>query len=100
MLLPRDLSCPKQENKCLTDQKFNLIKGEWNDWTSWSLCSATCGINSFKQRTRICSILNGCEGSNIDQSICPNITCSFITNREAQWTDWTSWNQCSVKMYL
>ena len=30
-----------------------LVLG-WQSWNSWSPCSQTCGVSSFKERSRVC----------------------------------------------
>ncbi|XP_039259105.2 A disintegrin and metalloproteinase with thrombospondin motifs gon-1-like isoform X1 [Styela clava] len=63
----------------------------WDEWTTWSECSATCG-NGDRSREREC--LNGdvgvdCFGSDFETESCNNGECS-------RWGEYTPWSVCSV----
>uniref|UniRef100_H2Y3E3 Hemicentin-1 n=1 Tax=Ciona intestinalis TaxID=7719 RepID=H2Y3E3_CIOIN len=61
----------------------------WNDWSSWTLCSAPCGSGQ-STRTRTCE--NGyagdvgCEGSENDRVSCNTQACP-------EWNAWTPWSE-------
>uniref|UniRef100_A0A7I5E5E1 Coadhesin-like n=1 Tax=Haemonchus contortus TaxID=6289 RepID=A0A7I5E5E1_HAECO len=45
---------------------------EYSEWSTWSPCSVTCGMNGVTYRTRTCSCAQGCEalGPATEQSVC------------------------------
>lgn len=59
-------------------------------------CSVTCG-GGYQVRSRACSITNRCEGEPTEHETCNAQACPAVQSTEPQWTDWTSWNQCSVR---
>ncbi|KAK2558439.1 Chymotrypsinogen 2 [Acropora cervicornis] len=68
----------------------------WGSWTSWSVCSKTCG-NGLKKRTRTCSMpaaQNGglaCSGSSQQTARCNTQRCPVDGN----WGAWSGWSACS-----
>ena len=55
---------------------YLYLVSTWEAWSVWSECSLTCGINSVKQRTRICGIGVGtCEGMDTEEDACALIEC-------------------------
>ncbi|KAI1730491.1 thrombospondin type 1 domain-containing protein [Ditylenchus destructor] len=116
-LLPRDLGCPPVSERCPlvsaaalssapstalsggaqpAPNSLENVKGSWGTWSLWSSCTTTCG-GGFQMRSRTCNINNRCEGSPTEKMVCNTQACP-TTNTQVgdQWTDWTSWNQCSV----
>ncbi|VDI00055.1 Hypothetical predicted protein, partial [Mytilus galloprovincialis] len=73
------------------------IDGNWSDWSEWEECSATCG-GGLKPRNRTCSKpepqFGGkyCTGNDTNTSYCAENPCPIHGN----WTEWSSWNACSV----
>ncbi|BFZ25593.1 hypothetical protein BsWGS_28632 [Bradybaena similaris] len=75
------------------------IVGQWSQWTTWSSCSASCGIGSIL-RSRTCSnpppVLCGtpCPGHTDERKTC---TGSGLCDCEAKdWTTWGPWSGCSA----
>lgn len=76
----------------------------WTEWSDWSPCSLSCGLNlmGFQKRYRKCVNLRkrdqisfnppiDCRGDNDEKKFCSiNIECPPI------WTVWSSWTTCSV----
>ncbi|TKR82233.1 hypothetical protein L596_015987 [Steinernema carpocapsae] len=98
-LITRDLSCPSE--KCPERQSpyphtdLLNIKGQWGTWSLWTTCTVTCG-GGTRQRARACNINGRCDGEAVERVSCGNDACPAIPNTDPQWTEWTSWNQCSV----
>uniref|UniRef100_A0A8D2KZL1 Adhesion G protein-coupled receptor B2 n=1 Tax=Varanus komodoensis TaxID=61221 RepID=A0A8D2KZL1_VARKO len=71
------------------------VRGPWQDWSPWSLCSVTCGRGS-RTRMRPCAALQlrrmACEGPTAQTKPCSITLCPV----EGQWLDWGSWSRCSV----
>ncbi|XP_073714368.1 adhesion G protein-coupled receptor B2 isoform X3 [Misgurnus anguillicaudatus] len=71
------------------------VHGLWEEWSSWSLCSVTCGRGS-RTRTRICVVpllgSKGCGEPEVQTKLCNIAVCPV----EGQWLDWAAWSQCSV----
>ncbi|XP_020495891.1 adhesion G protein-coupled receptor B1 isoform X2 [Labrus bergylta] len=70
------------------------VDGSWNEWSAWSVCSASCS-NGTMQRTREC---NGpsyggseCHGSWKETNNCFLQECPV----DGRWHAWTSWGSCS-----
>uniref|UniRef100_A0A3B3QSB3 Adhesion G protein-coupled receptor B2 n=1 Tax=Paramormyrops kingsleyae TaxID=1676925 RepID=A0A3B3QSB3_9TELE len=71
------------------------VHGLWEEWSPWSLCSATCGRGS-RTRTRSCVAPQqggkACDGSDHQSKLCNIAVCPV----EGQWLDWSPWSRCSV----
>ncbi|XP_068700145.1 uncharacterized protein [Montipora foliosa] len=73
------------------------IDGNWNAWSNWSECSATCGHGTVR-RTRTCdspkAANNGrpCAGEGHETAECRMTPCPL----NGDWSSWTSWSPCSV----
>ncbi|XP_047141677.1 uncharacterized protein LOC105843740 isoform X1 [Hydra vulgaris] len=71
--------------------------GNYNGWSDWSICSASCLLTSqdfpFQSRSRIChgdTLGGGCVGSSYESMPCNyNIPCP------GNLTDWSQWSACS-----
>ncbi|CAF4416781.1 unnamed protein product, partial [Rotaria sp. Silwood2] len=69
------------------------VHGDWSPWSTWSICSQTCG-KKFRSRTRTCTNPkpknNGriCIGSEREEESCPEIICSSETSRLSNWSEW------------
>jgi len=73
--------------------KTTQSPGTWLRWSSWSACTATCGINTHRRRTRICSRINGpgCVGLDFEAEVCDTPLCTI-----SQWENWSPWSDCSA----
>ncbi|XP_034150616.1 adhesion G protein-coupled receptor B2 isoform X4 [Esox lucius] len=79
---------------CPGDPPLSSVHGLWEEWSSWSLCSATCGRGS-RTRTRNCESGGGaklCGGPETQTKLCNIAVCPV----EGQWLDWAPWSRCSV----
>ena len=46
-----------------------LVEGSWEDWTSWSDCSDTCGVGT-RVRSRVHNAGQPCSGSPAESEDC------------------------------
>ncbi|KAE8282176.1 Adhesion G protein-coupled receptor B2 [Larimichthys crocea] len=70
------------------------VHGLWEEWSSWSLCSVTCGRGT-RTRTRKCVNEGGvvaCGQPDIQTKLCNIAVCPV----EGQWLEWGPWSKCSV----
>ncbi|XP_064897665.1 adhesion G protein-coupled receptor B2 isoform X1 [Columba livia] len=71
------------------------VRGAWEEWSPWSLCSVTCGRGA-RTRTRHCAAPRrggkACEGPELQAKPCSIATCPV----EGQWLEWGAWSRCSV----
>ncbi|XP_045550878.1 adhesion G protein-coupled receptor B2 isoform X1 [Salmo salar] len=78
---------------CPGDPALSSVHGLWEEWSSWSLCSVTCGRGS-RTRTRNCESGGGaklCGGPEKQTKLCNIAVCPV----EGQWLDWAPWSRCS-----
>ncbi|KAK4320514.1 hypothetical protein Pmani_008631 [Petrolisthes manimaculis] len=80
------------------------VHGGWTSWSSWSQCSATCGI-AVKTRRRSCSnpeprhggrVCVGQERTEIychSLPHCPSYTALPV---DGGWSEWGEWSRCSA----
>ncbi|XP_048772936.2 hemicentin-1-like isoform X2 [Ostrea edulis] len=74
-----------------------VVHGRFSEWTSWGLCSSTCGVG-LQFRTRECDNplpQNGgrqCIGSSLDSKTCVSGHCPV----DGEWGNWFPWKPCSV----
>ncbi|XP_052240979.1 coadhesin-like isoform X2 [Dreissena polymorpha] len=85
------LVCPKFCNLC------NIVDGNWNVWSSWSVCDVTCGTGT-QTRHRTCTNPapeNGglnCVGEALDIKTCILDRCPV----HGGWSQWSPWGSCSA----
>lgn len=78
--------------------------GQWTEWSPWSACSKTCDM-ATKIRRRSCGnpapAFGGrdCEGEDRNEIYCTsNPPCPNLGQEpvDGAWSEWGSWEQCSV----
>uniref|UniRef100_A0A9J7X552 Adhesion G protein-coupled receptor B2 n=1 Tax=Cyprinus carpio carpio TaxID=630221 RepID=A0A9J7X552_CYPCA len=88
-------SGPLRETRLCNNTATCPVHGLWEEWSSWSLCSVTCGRGT-RTRSRICVLpqhgSKGCGGPEVQTKLCNIAVCPV----EGQWLDWAAWSQCSV----
>uniref|UniRef100_A0A672KL19 Adhesion G protein-coupled receptor B2 n=1 Tax=Sinocyclocheilus grahami TaxID=75366 RepID=A0A672KL19_SINGR len=88
-------SGPLRETRLCNNTATCPVHGLWEEWSSWSLCSVTCGRGTRTQ-SRICVLpqhgSKGCGGPEVQTKLCNIAVCPV----EGQWLDWAAWSQCSV----
>ncbi|KAM4549584.1 adhesion G protein-coupled receptor B2 isoform 4-T4 [Fundulus diaphanus] len=73
---------------------ISSVHGQWEEWSSWSLCSVTCG-RGFRTRIRKCMDGGGvqpCGQPELQTKPCNIAVCPV----EGQWLEWGTWSKCSV----
>lgn len=68
----------------------------WGDWSSWTLCTATCG-NGSQARSRIIAQKRAfggipCQGFSKGKQRCSLSPCPV----DCEWETWGAWSTCSV----
>ena len=67
----------------------NTLEAQWLAWTSWSKCSASCGIGE-RTRTRKCPKERLCDGNELESESCTAILpCPT-------WSSWSDYTPCSA----
>ncbi|XP_025767172.1 adhesion G protein-coupled receptor B1 isoform X6 [Oreochromis niloticus] len=77
---------------CNSQSCTDSASGE--EWSSWSVCSATCG-EGWQSRTRFCvssSYSTQCSGPLREQRPCNN---SAVCPVHGAWDEWSPWSLCS-----
>ncbi|XP_067948697.1 thrombospondin-2-like [Watersipora subatra] len=64
-------------------------------WSSWSACSATCGSQAMRTRTRgACSSACTSTQTQSETSLCPGVPANCPV--DGRYTGWTQWSSCPV----
>ena len=99
-LITRDLSCPSERcpltNAAVPPSDILNVQGQWGTWSLWTSCTVSCGAGGVKQRSRACNIANRCQGAATERVVCNQHACPVPASTDPAFSDWTSWNQCSV----
>ncbi|XP_022098999.1 SCO-spondin-like, partial [Acanthaster planci] len=104
----RSLACEidKEDPSCVNGVKMESKKcnlppcaedGNWCEWSSWSICSASCGVGQiFRSRQCMCDeALNGgkeCEGKPVETKACFLEACPV----DCAWNEWSPWSECTM----
>ncbi|XP_039610072.1 SCO-spondin [Polypterus senegalus] len=105
-LIRNDCSeCVCLNGKVSCDDSLCPVNCEWSSWSLWTSCDSQCGMG-IQERYRSPSnppAQNGgspCLGDSAEAQRC-HITCSDdVLAKEKQWTEWTSWSQCSKTCFV
>ncbi|KAL3120428.1 hypothetical protein niasHT_005749 [Heterodera trifolii] len=102
--------CPAKEERCPTNAvdepkttaQLNVPRhfaiGQWEQWSSWSPCTASCGNAGVQFRSRVCPAGGRCDGGPSSESQpCNRISCpATLASDAAKWSEWSPWTRCSV----
>ncbi|CAL1279610.1 unnamed protein product [Larinioides sclopetarius] len=89
---------PQESDMCFAVKECPR-DGGWSKWSSWSLCSVTCGPGGTINRYRSCNnpppMAEGkpCQGPTQQTRLCK---ASRQCPVNGQWSEWTEWSECSV----
>jgi len=74
------------------------IDGEWAAWSSWGLCSASCGGGLFWRSREIARQPNDCgqmpRGDDKDVRLCNSVPCT-PGKVDCSFGQWSAWSDCS-----
>uniref|UniRef100_A0A8C4QIS0 Uncharacterized protein n=1 Tax=Eptatretus burgeri TaxID=7764 RepID=A0A8C4QIS0_EPTBU len=86
---------PQQQLRDCNNSDVCPVDGAWKEWSSWSLCSFTCG-RGVRTRSRDCRGPHSgglpCEGTGTQTKVCNIALCPV----DGHWADWADWPPCSV----
>jgi len=80
------------------------VPGNWTEWTAWSTCTASCGLDVSRNRSRACEnpapqhgglrcpTLNGTYELNEDEFQNCNLSCCEAS---PTWSEWGDWGVCN-----
>jgi len=90
----------KSEIATCNEQTCELcIDGEWETWTEWGSCSATCGMGFQSRHRNIKQHNNQCgspvTGVEDDYVACQGALPMCIPDIDCALTQWSTWNSCS-----
>ncbi|XP_019729253.1 SCO-spondin-like [Hippocampus comes] len=91
-----DRKCDLQKDCVDGSDEKDCIECIMSQWTSWSLCSVSCGVGSlFRQRDVVREALPGgsCSGAQFDSRACFPRPCPV----DGHWSEWTEWSECDVE---
>ena len=72
----------------LVSQKLTVL-ATWSSWGAWTTCTASCGPNGVRTRSRSCSPGN-CYGDAAETVPCNGFGCPI----DGGWGQWTPWSEC------
>ncbi|KAH3721030.1 hypothetical protein DPMN_063943, partial [Dreissena polymorpha] len=73
------------------------VDGRWGVWTTWSVCSESCGGGN-QSRSRSCDFPSGvahgayCTGDSTENITCNTVPCPV----DGVWSTWSAWSACTV----
>ncbi|KAM9774698.1 SCO-spondin [Syngnathus typhle] len=91
-----DRKCDLQKDCVDGSDEKDCIDCIMSQWTSWSLCSVSCGLGSlFRQRDIVREALpaGSCTGGQFDSRPCFQRPCPV----DGHWSEWTVWSDCDVQ---
>ncbi|XP_061877506.1 SCO-spondin isoform X2 [Entelurus aequoreus] len=91
-----DRRCDLQRDCTDGSDEKDCVDCIMSPWTSWSMCSVSCGLGSlFRQRDIIREALPGgsCGGAQFDSRACFPRPCSV----DGHWSGWTEWSECDAQ---
>ncbi|XP_065653613.1 SCO-spondin-like isoform X1 [Hydra vulgaris] len=82
--------CDGNKTEFKSCNNIQACKGDWETWSSWSLCSSSCNLG-FTTRVRLCNSSKYlCEGNSTEIFGCLNKPC------EGAWQKWNEWSSCNT----
>ncbi|CAK8676046.1 unnamed protein product [Clavelina lepadiformis] len=88
-------SCEPEYREGRNERIRNLFEcSSWGDWSSWSVCSATCGVGV---RSQVRKCVNGTVGDKGCQGSPAQLeTCESENGPCKSWSTWQQWSDCTA----